>query len=454
MRGTEFLEKMELVDPVYIEAADQLPQNTPREKSRRTTAAALRLAVVLCAVFAIVFLCRAYIKKPVVPHKDEFSGNQKLAEYTSIYDGTLLAARLAPPGTRISEILLKYAEDGDVSEPSTWKSLSVSVEYEDSSVNLFCLFDGSAESDPSSELLETLQYGDTTVRLFRRKLPESSEYKYFATFEFDGVFYKLSAQKNTPERLKTLLKRILRVDNGTDFEQLSDSDSTGLPSAPDDTGSGLLSDSDETGSGLPSVPDSAGSGQQSGSGGIDSILPAAPEDNDSEYFFFRDDIESKNPFLGDYSNFLGFDNFRIEMEELSPWLFLWHYYTGTENNSRCVAEAFSSDNEQPDACLVDLDNDGITELICNCRYNDGAERIFIYRSRGGIVEEGRFDEKYFRTDFPQINTLSGAARIVQRYEPEKGVFLLANYEDGEMVNIVYFTDTRFFKFQPFAHDKE
>ena len=171
MRGTEFLEKMELVDPVYIEAADQLPQNTPREKSRRTTAAALRLAVVLCAVFAIVFLCRAYIKKPVVPHKDEFSGNQKLAEYTSIYDGTLLAARLAPPGTRISEILLKYAEDGDVSEPSTWKSLSVSVEYEDSSVNLFCLFDGSAESDPSSELLETLQYGDTTVRR-NRCLPE------------------------------------------------------------------------------------------------------------------------------------------------------------------------------------------------------------------------------------------------------------------------------------------
>lgn len=39
--------------------------------------------------------------------------------------------------------------------------------------------------------------------------------------------------------------------------------------------------------------------------------------------------------------------------------------------------------------VVDLDGDGVTELVCNCQYGaDGAQRVFVYRLKNGAVEKG------------------------------------------------------------------
>lgn len=39
--------------------------------------------------------------------------------------------------------------------------------------------------------------------------------------------------------------------------------------------------------------------------------------------------------------------------------------------------------------VVDLDGDGVTELVCNCQYGaDGAQRVFVYRLKNGAVEQG------------------------------------------------------------------
>ena len=45
--------------------------------------------------------------------------------------------------------------------------------------------------------------------------------------------------------------------------------------------------------------------------------------------------------------------------------------------------------------VVDLDGDGVTELVCNCQYGaDGAQRVFVYRLKNGAVEQGFYDSVY------------------------------------------------------------
>ena len=54
MRGTEFLDKMELVDPMYIEAADAMPLQQKHVRARWGAAAAcLALLVLAGAAFLL-----------------------------------------------------------------------------------------------------------------------------------------------------------------------------------------------------------------------------------------------------------------------------------------------------------------------------------------------------------------------------------------------------------------
>ena len=83
---------------------------------------------------------------------------------------------------------------------------------------------------------------------------------------------------------------------------------------------------------------------------------------------------------------LGFGVCRIEMEELTPNQYRWHYYAKVDGEDVCVAEQFGYDG--PEAWSRDLDGDGVPELICNSTYGDGVESVIVYRNNNGIIEEG------------------------------------------------------------------
>ncbi|MDE7297813.1 MAG: hypothetical protein K2N94_03145 [Lachnospiraceae bacterium] len=256
---------------------------------------------------------------------------------------------------------------------------------------------------------------------------------------------------NDPDRITVLLERILGTRLGpadftTDFSDISDpaagaSDSldpaTGV-SDPSNPAAVISDPSDPAANASDSLDSAAGISGSSGGGWLPAASETAPAPSGAP------DI---------LPPLLGFTQYHIKIEEVSPWLFFWHYYAETANgDEQCIAEVFGPGDE-PEAYIVDLDSDGITELICNCEYGDSAKRVYIFRSKDGIIEEGVFNEDYYRTEFTNIDTMCGAARIVQKYDPEKRAFFVANIEAEELINQTFFMGLDYFNFRPFIHIK-
>lgn len=89
-----------------------------------------------------------------------------------------------------------------------------------------------------------------------------------------------------------------------------------------------------------------------------------------------------------FSNIMGLSGW-YEEYEAAPHHYTRRYYIKTDDGERQIAESF---NFEPDDQQVDLDGDGLTELVCNCVYGgDGANRVFVYRRVGDAIERGRVD---------------------------------------------------------------
>ena len=151
---------------------------------------------------------------------------------------------------------------------------------------------------------------------------------------------------------------------------------------------------------------------------------------------------------------LGFDVCRIEMEEISPYQYEWHYYVEVDGENVCVAEQFGYDD--PDAWSRDLDGDGVPELICNCTYGDGVQEIIVYRNNNGVIEEGRIRWSYYRETFGWTNVgeVGVPSLPVERYDPERGVFTATDYYTNgydDPVTVEYDDGLVPFDFLPFKH---
>lgn len=124
---------------------------------------------------------------------------------------------------------------------------------------------------------------------------------------------------------------------------------------------------------------------------------------------------------------LGFDVCRIEMEEVSSYQYMWHYYVEVDGEDVCVAEQFGYDG--PEAWSRDLDGDGVPELICNCTYGDGAQHVIVYRNNNGVIENGGIRWSYYEEKFGWTDIGMGgiSSMPVERYDPERSVFTATDY---------------------------
>lgn len=151
---------------------------------------------------------------------------------------------------------------------------------------------------------------------------------------------------------------------------------------------------------------------------------------------------------------LGFDMCRIEMEEISPYQYEWHYYVEVDGEDVCVAEQFGYDD--PAAWSRDLDGDGVPELICNCTYGDGVQNIIVYRNNNGVIEEGGIRWSYYSEKFGWTNVGEGgvASFPVELYDPERGVFTATGYYingDDDPLTVEFDDGLDPFDFHPFKH---
>lgn len=394
MRGNELLDKMELVAPIYIEAADISPEKlfrpeTPRRSKRRMWNNFAAIAVCLCLVTAgsTILYHQINRKNFDVPFVVEYVEN--LADISSVYEGTLLAENLQLSDATATSIQLIRSEDASRGDTADWDKLSISAEYPDYSLLFECSFQGRAGSEYFSDIYDTIQYGDILVNLYQKDSPSDpeltgSEFIYGATFAYDGIFYELLIHTEHPESIYELLDTII-----------------GTPSA---------ANASET--------------------------PEQADESDGQEYY------------GALGNILGFENWYVKIEEITPYFFTWYYYTDIDGEAQCIAESFGYREQGVQAYSVDLDDDGVPELICNCVYGDGVERVVTYRNHNGAIETGFIEGKLLQTEY-HIDTSVAANAIIMTYDPEENVIHITNYASDGSVRELSFEGREYFKLLTF-----
>lgn len=148
------------------------------------------------------------------------------------------------------------------------------------------------------------------------------------------------------------------------------------------------------------------------------------------------------------SELMGLDCWYTE-EITTPSFFGRTYFSqiSGSDTSFIVAESFGY---EIDDYIVDLDGDGISELVCNCQYGDGAQEVFVYRRNGDQIERGyiELEEDWLGQIMPDWKNKSILC-IVRKYNAETGKFEVGyDTENGfEAAGVIWLED---FKFEKYA----
>lgn len=346
MNGYELLELIGLVDPAYIESAD----NDFVTKKNRASVKWNALAACLClAITCGILTFNSFVlNKKTKINKITI---ESIEEVSYKYNGTLLAENLDFSNGYSSSIELSCSDDGGLYDPSSWNSLSVSAEYIDYAVVLNCSFEGQTDDNNTSTAVDFVQYGDILIAVYLGEPTPVYEYVHRAVFECDGVCYELLTLSNDENRIYDLLDRLM---------------------------------------------------------GMSEVTANLETDFSS------------------FADILGFSNCKVSVEETSPHFFTWYFYTEINGETSCIAEMFGRfDSYMPQAYSVDLNGDGVDELICNCVSGDGWQTVIVYRNNDSAIEIGYIREGFYN-EIGAVNF--GLGSFTEQYEPERG-FVITYYTE-------------------------
>ncbi len=131
-----------------------------------------------------------------------------------------------------------------------------------------------------------------------------------------------------------------------------------------------------------------------------------------------------------FDSVLGFEDYRVTLEEYLPYQYAWHCWVTADGEERCAAENVFFFEDGFDAYSVDLDGDGVPELVANDVYTTGARRVHVFRYRDGKFLRGSPDRDFYRSGLG-FSDEYGENAIEERYDPETRAFTVTFLEDGE-----------------------
>ncbi len=182
------------------------------------------------------------------------------------------------------------------------------------------------------------------------------------------------------------------------------------------------------------LTDPASEGSSADAGGAaeearESAVDAAEEDTLHDAFF----------------NVLGYDGYVYVDDGGGVGHQIRTYYAISDNGDFPIAVSFGFGDAQDYA--IDLDGDGITELITNVQYGgDGAQRVYVYRWRGDAIVRGELPTTMLPASFDDWGTNA----TWSEYVPENGIFRLHYAQKGGGMYAVWETnDLKDFVFYPF-----
>lgn len=200
MKEKRMLEMLGNINEKYIDEAD--PQNRNVSKFRVNL-----IAVAAClGLVVLAGLCGGFYMQET---QDEKYYSTNMEEILSIYDGELLAEKFSREGTVNTNIQLCYAGDGLPISVEDWKTLSISANYEDCDVTLNCAFNGETFSVDEENMIDSIQYGDTLVHIYKAETASEYELAYYAVFEYQNICYELHMYSNDKDDIYDILQAVL-----------------------------------------------------------------------------------------------------------------------------------------------------------------------------------------------------------------------------------------------------
>lgn len=194
------LEWLENVDDKYIEEAN--PKNKSIAKFRWNP-----IAIAACLALVVLTEIGSGFYRQITEKEKYYSTNME--EILAIYEGELLAERLSQEGVVNTNIQLCYAGEGLPGSVEDWKTLSVSANYEDCDVTLNCGFNGETFAVNEDNVIDSIQYGDTPVLIYKAEIVDEYELAYYAVFEYQNVCYELRMYSNDKDDIYDILQAIL-----------------------------------------------------------------------------------------------------------------------------------------------------------------------------------------------------------------------------------------------------
>ncbi len=140
----------------------------------------------------------------------------------------------------------------------------------------------------------------------------------------------------------------------------------------------------------------------------------------------------------EFNNLMGYSGYYLDVPSLGRQIHRSYY----AENGMPIAVTFGYPEYSSDI-IKDITGDGVTELIANVRYGDGAQRVEIWRMREGSVEVGRVDQSLYDEFYAVYRSIS------EYYDPTQGRIQISFNSDDMTKTITWeWDDFSHFSFEP------
>ena len=152
-----------------------------------------------------------------------------------------------------------------------------------------------------------------------------------------------------------------------------------------------------------------------------------------------------------FTEVLGYSDYYVTVEQTMPGFIIQKYYIKEDGVETCIAQVFGYAVPEPEVYSKDLDGDGVNELICNCMYGTGAERVYIFRNNNGAIEKGYLTYDLWDSTMFEGITNMGSSYIQENYIVETNTFEI-EYPTETGSKTIVIEDMDMFEFEEFVEE--
>ena len=118
-----------------------------------------------------------------------------------------------------------------------------------------------------------------------------------------------------------------------------------------------------------------------------------------------------------FEDIMGLKGYVVNVSEAGGDWYERVYHADMDGKDVIIGESFGYG--EPQDFVVDLYEDGVSELVCNCTFGgDGAQRVYTYQLVDGEVQVGTIVQKDWTADYSGPETA-----IVEAYLPEDAHYI-------------------------------